>query len=148
MAERKNTGESSNKAGGTGTLPAFMRRRQSNTGLLLPPLFFPSILLILKEEPQHGYSIFKKLVEVGIVDSRMDPSPVYKTLRYLETYAMAVSEHQESGKGPARKVYRLTDQGEETLAFLALKVDQATEIIKWFQSTYQELTQGDGKSTG
>src|SRR4030042_5520084 len=58
-------------------------------GILLPPLFIPSILLLLKEEPCHGYSLLKKLAQVGVVDAKMDPSSIYKVLRMLEEQGLA-----------------------------------------------------------
>jgi len=108
-------------------------------GILLPPLFIPSILLLLKEEPSHGYSLLKKLAEVGVVDAKMDPSSIYKVLRMLEEQGLAISEHESGGRGPARKIYRLTKKGNETLTFMAALIDRATEIIVWFQGKYEEL---------
>lgn len=108
-------------------------------GILLPPLFIPSILLLLKEEPSHGYSLLKKLSNIGVVDVEMDPSPIYKVLRMLEEGGLAVSENVSGDRGPARKEYRLTTKGNETLAFMAGLIDRATEIIKWFQYKYDEL---------
>lgn len=108
-------------------------------GILLPPLFIPSILLLLKEEPSHGYSLLKKLAEVGVVDAKMDPSSIYKVLRMLEEQGLAVSEHESGGRGPARKTYRLTKKGNETLAFMAALIDRATGIITWFQGKYEGL---------
>ena len=111
-------------------------------GILLPPLFMPSILLLLREEPSHGYSLLKKLSNVGVVDAEMDPSPIYKVLRMLEEGGLAVSKNvssMSSNGGPARNVYRLTTKGREALAFMAMRIDRATEIIEWFQGKYDEL---------
>ena len=108
-------------------------------GILLPPLFIPSILLLLKEEPSHGYSLLKKLADVGVVDAQMDPSSIYKVLRMLEEQGLAVSEHESGDRGPARKIYRLTKNGGETLAFMAALIDRATGAIAWFQGKYEEL---------
>ena len=108
-------------------------------GILLPPLFVPSILLLLKEEPSHGYSLLKKLSEVGVVDAGMDPSPIYKVLRILEEDGIAVSDHSDGERGPARKVYSLTKKGNETLAFMNDRIERATLIIEWFQRKYEEL---------
>jgi len=109
------------------------------TGIIFPPLFIPSVLLLLKEEPSHGYSLLKRLADVGVVDADMDPSPVYKVLRLLEEKGLAVSEHEGGNKGPARKVYRLTDKGNEALSAMASRITRATEIIGWFQKKYKEL---------
>lgn len=107
-------------------------------GILLPPLFIPSILLLLKEEPSHGYSLLKKLAEVGVVDANMDPSSIYKVLRMLEEHGLAVSEYSSGERGPARRVYRLTKKGDETLTYLAALIERATETIAWFKGKYEE----------
>ena len=128
------------KAGEDFVRPVFLQKgRRIPKGILLPPLFMPSILLLLKEQPDHGYSILKKLADIGVVDPEMDPSPVYKVLRMLENEGMAESEHESGDKGPARKVYRLTDKGEQALDFLASRIDKAEEIIAWFRAGYKEL---------
>jgi DNA-binding PadR family transcriptional regulator len=131
-AEQRERGESCR--------PAFLQKsRRIPKGILLPPLFMPSILLILKERPDHGYSILKKLADIGVVDPEMDPSPVYKVLRMFEEEGLAESEHESGDKGPARKVYRLTEKGDRTLDFLAARMDKAGEIIAWFQAGYKRL---------
>lgn len=108
-------------------------------GILLPPLFIPSILLLLKEEPSHGYSLLKKLAEVGVVDAKMDPSSIYKVLRMLEERGLAVSEQESGDRGPARRTYSLTEKGNEALAFMAALIDRATGTIAWFQGKYELL---------
>jgi DNA-binding PadR family transcriptional regulator len=128
------------KVGGDFVRPAFLQKsRRIPKGILLPPLFMPSILLLLKEQPDHGYSILKKLADIGVVDPEMDPSPVYKMLRLFENEDLVESEHKSGDKGPARKEYRLTKKGEQTLDFLATRIDKAEEIIAWFQAGYKEL---------
>ena len=109
-------------------------------GILIPPLFIPSILLLLKEEASHGYSLLKKLADAGVVDAKMDPSSIYKVLRKLEQQGLAVSEHDDGDRGPARKIYRLTEEGNETLTYMAAFIDRATGTIAWFQEKYDKLS--------
>jgi PadR family transcriptional regulator PadR len=110
-------------------------------GILIPPLFIPSILLLLKEKPSHGYSLLIKLADAGVIDAEMDPSPIYKVLRLLEENGLAVSEYEIGNKGPARRVYRLTDKGNKTLSVMASRIERSTEIIRWFQDKYKESRQ-------
>lgn len=112
---------------------------RSTKGILIPPLFIPSILLLLKEEPAHGYSLLKKLSRIGVVGPDMDPSPIYKTLRWFEDIGLAVSEREKGERGPDRKVYRITDAGDEALSFFASRIETAGEIIAWFQDKYEGL---------
>ncbi len=112
---------------------------RATKGIMIPPLFIPSILLLLKEEPTHGYSLLKKLSQLGVVSPDMDPSPIYKTLRWFEEIDLVVSERERGERGPDRKVYRITDAGDESLAFFASFVEKAGEIIAWFHDKYEEL---------
>ncbi len=138
VKDRNSPNESNEIESASSEMAAHMARMRSS-GILFPPLFFPSILLLLAEEPSHGYLLSKKLAEAGIVDDKMDPSPIYKILRNLEEWELAVSEHVEEGRGPARKVYQLTDKGREALSFMASRVDTATDLIKWFKGKYKAL---------
>jgi DNA-binding PadR family transcriptional regulator len=112
---------------------------RATKGIIIPPLFIPSILLLLKEEPTHGYALMKKLSQLGVVSPDMDPSPIYKTLRWFEEIGLAVSESERGERGPDRKVYRVTEAGDESLAFFASRVEEAGKIIAWFQRKYEEL---------
>ncbi|MBN2026057.1 MAG: PadR family transcriptional regulator [Actinobacteria bacterium] len=108
-------------------------------GILIPPLFMPSLLLLLKEDPAHGYALLKRMAQLGVVSPDMDPSPVYKTLRWFEEMGLVVSERERGERGPDRKVYRITKKGDESLASFAPMVDKAGEIIAWFRDKYEEL---------
>jgi PadR family transcriptional regulator PadR len=112
---------------------------RATKGIIIPPLFMPSILLLLKEEPTHGYGLLKKLSQLGVVSPDMDPSPIYKMLRWFEEMGLVVSERERGERGPDRKVYRITEAGDESLAFFASLVEKAGEIISWFQDKYKEL---------
>lgn len=112
---------------------------RSTRGILIPPLFIPSILLLLKEEPTHGYALLRKLSQLGVVSPDMDPSPVYKTLRWFEDIGLAVSRREKGERGPDRKVYSITDAGDEALASFASLIETAGEIITWFKGKYDEL---------
>jgi PadR family transcriptional regulator len=112
---------------------------RATKGIIIPPLFLPSILLLLKEEPTHGYALLKRLAQIGVVSPDMDPSPIYKTLRWFEETGLVVSERERGERGPDRKVYRITEAGNESLAFFAPLVEKAGEIITWFQDKYREL---------
>ena len=112
---------------------------RATKGIIIPPLFMPSILLLLKEEPTHGYALLKRLSQLGVVSPDMDPSPIYKTLRWFEETGLVVSERERGERGPDRKVYRITEAGNGSLAFFAGLVEKAGEIIAWFQDKYKEL---------
>lgn len=137
-------GESSDKTEGSASEPDFVGPRLLKKGIVFPPLFLPTILLFLKEGPTHGYALLKKLAAIGIANPDMDPSPLYKSLRFLEEQGLVLSEHESGEKGPARKVYRLTEQGEKALQSMASVVERASDIVEWYLKKYEELVARDG----
>jgi DNA-binding PadR family transcriptional regulator len=92
----------------------------------------PAILLLLDEEPSHGYSLFHKLSGLGITDAAMSPATVYRVLSKLEEEGLAVHEHADDGQGPTRKVYMLTDEGREALAGWRSHIEETRGLLDWF----------------
>ena len=73
----------------------------------------PAILLLLVEEPQHGYGLAKGLQELKF--GRVDRPSVYRALAQLEGDGLIDSSQQESQPGQGRHVYCLTQLGEQVL---------------------------------
>ncbi len=106
----------------------------------------PSILLLLAEEPTHGYALQEKLIELGVADKRLPLSIVYRFLRDLEGDKLAVSDQVvEEGKGPARKVYRLTPKGWEDLGFWSEGLKTLNGFIYEFQNRFEAAQMDSGK---
>lgn len=101
-------------------------------------LLRPAVLLLLAEEPAHGYQLMARLRELGI-GKGMDPSLLYRLLRMLESSGLAESSLDDTGAGPARKVYRLTPQGRELLDLWISGLDDALEILESLKSRYQKM---------
>ena len=74
---------------------------------------FPAVLLLLSEEPSYGYELVKGLraFRFGTVDR----PAVYRALAQLEKDGLVASRSAQSKAGTARRVYRLTDDGELAL---------------------------------
>ena len=72
----------------------------------------PCLLLLLCEGPAHGYDLVERLVPFGFTS---DPPVVYRNLRRMEAEGFVESSWDTSGKGPARRVYRLTVRGRSHL---------------------------------
>src|SRR5450759_470580 len=82
-----------------------------------PPVFFTSsiIMLLLAEEPAHGYALFKKMCDIGIFEDGTDASMIYPTLHALDAEGLITSELVDEGACPARKVFHLTREGRKAL---------------------------------
>lgn len=99
----------------------------------------PILMLLLAEEPVHGYELMGRLKEFGIGQSGMDPSLLYRLLRILERGGLAESTLDDSGSGPARKVYRLTPEGMEVLDMWAANLDEVSALLQKFKERYGAL---------
>lgn len=84
------------------TLPAWQRAS-------LPML----ILRALAVAPRHGYGISQALVSVGL--QPIKGAQLYPALGRLEDDGAITAQWEQSGPGPARKVYELTTAGHELL---------------------------------
>jgi len=71
-----------------------------------------AILVLLAEEPMHGYQIIQELTERTGGVWRPSPGSVYPTLQQLQDEELVREAPSESGK----RVYELTDAGREQVA--------------------------------
>ncbi len=99
----------------------------------------PMVLLLLAEQPMHGYELMGKLKDFGMGQGMMDPSILYRMLRHLESDGLAESTLDDSGSGPARKVYNLTPEGREMLDFMAAGLEEVTGFLNHFKERYAGL---------
>lgn len=74
-----------------------------------------AILVLLAEQPMHGYQIIQELAERTGGVWRPSPGSVYPTLQQLEDEDLVRETASESGK----RVYELTDAGREQAASTA-----------------------------
>ena len=75
------------------------------------------ILALLAEEPRHGYEIERVIEERGLRQGiRVGFSSIYSILKQLEKAGFIEGQMElPDGKGPARKVYRLSPSGHQAL---------------------------------
>lgn len=106
----------------------------------------PSLLLLLKERPAHGYELMERLGEVFPRASALpDVSTLYRVLTFLEEEG-AVSSHWEAGEGAGRRVYSLTEQGAEVLASWAAAFRDEHQRLGRFLSRFE--AHGGGTRSG
>ncbi|MEW6554301.1 MAG: helix-turn-helix transcriptional regulator [Actinomycetota bacterium] len=113
-------------------------RRQMPRRFLLP-----SIMLLLAEEPSHGYALVQKLVAMGAAEKRLPLAVVYRELLHLESRRMAGFDFAKpEGRGPARKVYHLTEKGRKELSSWAVSMQEVRNFIDAFQVRYTAVEKG------
>ena len=70
------------------------------------------LLVLLDERAGHGYELAPRLAELGI---EADMGALYRTLRAMDRRGEVRSFWDGPVRGPARRVYRLTDEGRRLL---------------------------------
>jgi PadR family transcriptional regulator len=73
------------------------------------------LLLLLQKGEAHGYELANELPKYALTDAQVEAAALYRTLRTLEHNGNLTSRWDAGSSGPARRVYRLTDEGEEHL---------------------------------
>lgn len=105
---------------------------------VLPRNFLrPCLLLLLREEPAHGYELLERLRTFGF--DRTDPGGLYRALRALEEDGFVHSAWEPSSAGPDRRIYQLTRAGMEELHSRAKALDCARDTLDVFLSRYGEF---------
>ena len=75
----------------------------------------PCLLLLLIKAPAHGYELLGRLEEFGLDPEEQDPGLLYRTLRRMEEEGFLQSHWDTETGGPAKRLYKVTEDGEELL---------------------------------
>lgn len=95
----------------------------------LPRRFLrPVLMLLLAEEPSHGYDLLEKVNELGL--EKADAGGLYRTLRTMEQEDLVESWWEPSESGPPRRSYQLTEEGEEWLHLEAGELRETLELLQ------------------
>jgi poly-beta-hydroxybutyrate-responsive repressor len=97
----------------------------------------PCILLLLREQPAHGYDLLERLRPLGFV--RDDPGRLYRALRSLEAERLVRSAWEGSDSGPDRRVYEVTRAGMEELHNQSHGIAESAKTLERFLSRYSEF---------
>ena len=94
----------------------------------------PSLLLGLKIKPSYGYELINNIQKFGFVQGQAPPGMIYRHLRGLEADGLVQSEWHTEGSGPARRIYRLTPEGDEALSlWIDYMQGQADNLVRFIQ---------------
>lgn len=118
----------------------FVRAHACECGTGMPRhLIRPLILLLLAEKPCHGYELIGRLGKLELGLDSMDPSIIYRVLRQMENEGLATSRLNDSGSGPARKVYELTPEGLDVLDAWSVNLGALGSMLKKFDKRYRDF---------
>ena len=101
----------------------------------------PSILLLLRERPLHGYELIERLPELA-GEGRIDVGNLYRLLRALEAEDLVSSEWSAELPGPAKRTYELTPEGRRLLDRWAEALREAQSDIQSFLDRYEQEERG------
>ncbi|MGM9924483.1 MAG: poly-beta-hydroxybutyrate-responsive repressor [Bacillus sp. (in: firmicutes)] len=94
----------------------------------------PVLLLLLKDWNAHGYELMQKLTQFGL--HSIDQGNLYRILRQLEKDELVTSEWDTTSKGPAKRIYSITEMGEQYLDFWANSLGQYQKMLNQFFTMY------------
>ena len=148
MVKRETTSKTDN-SGADNSGPKAATSSGFSPGRSMPKNFMtPWILLLLKQWSLHGYLLMQHLQNMGF--PTVDHATLYKELRNLEKEGFVWSEWQTEGSGPAKRVYSITEAGEEMLQGWSDIVAGYQKVINGFFDMYGQLfgldMSGQGKS--
>ena len=100
----------------------------------------PVVLLLLKKKGRsYGYDLGNDLHAHALTDAVIERAALYRTLRTLEANGNVVSEWETDKGGPARRVYRLTRQGDDHLNEWAEVLDHVAKSMRSFVKVTRSL---------
>ncbi len=93
----------------------------------------PVLLFLLKRKGHsYGYELSGQLTEFALTDAEIEAAALYRTLRQLEKNGFVRSEWDSGHGGPARRLYMLTEQGEEHLDEWLAVLDHMSKSMAHF----------------
>jgi PadR family transcriptional regulator PadR len=99
----------------------------------------PSLLLQLAKKAAHGYELMDSLRSAQGMENLADPGMLYRTLRQFEEDELVISTWDTEGRGPARRVYQITDAGREYLEWWATDIRKTRAQLDQFLAEYESV---------
>lgn len=115
-------------------MPGRGRRCQRETRRCSMPIrgfIAPCLLLALAEQPSHGYELVADIEPFGL--GQTNPSLIYRSLRQMEQDGLVSSVWDtETGAGPARRVYQISEMGRQHLALWVQDLEETHRVLHVF----------------
>jgi DNA-binding PadR family transcriptional regulator len=100
----------------------------------------PSLLLLLRDGPRHGYELAEAAGEHLADERGVDLGNLYRLLRGLEDEGVVTSVWRADLPGPTRRTYKLTEAGRTLLDSWADALRRTEQVIAAFLRRYEEET--------
>lgn len=97
----------------------------------------PCLLLLLREDPAHGYDLLERVSALGF--EPLEPGGLYRALRKLEQDRLVRSAWEPSRAGPQRRIYEITRLGMEELHERAQALAGGVRVVETLLARYGEF---------
>ncbi len=94
------------------------------------------VLAVLHREPAHGLEVLRRLRAAGCGALNLKEGTLYPALYRLEASGLVAAQwekdaqrEQTGGRGPRRRIYRLTSKGQRQLAQGRAEFQQFVQVI-------------------
>lgn len=110
-------------------------KKTKSTNIGAPKNFLiPLMLLHLRDWNSHGYELMDRITQFG-VDS-LDRGNFYRLLRQLEKESLVTSKWDTESDGPAKRIYSITEDGEQYLDMWANSLSEYQNLLNQFFNLY------------
>ncbi len=130
-------------------MPRGRRRWQNGVGSEACPRHIhrflePCLLLLVHCREIHGYELVDGLKSFGFERNPVDTSTIYRSLRDMEDRGFVSSRWDTSNAGPARRLYRTTEEGDRYLAWWVVDLRETDRVLHHFLDTYNSHMKAHG----
>jgi poly-beta-hydroxybutyrate-responsive repressor len=94
-------------------------------------------LLLLHCREAYGYELLDELKPFGFEQNAASLSAAYRILRDLEEQGMVVSRWDTAGVGPARRLYKITEEGDRYLTLWVQDLRETEQTLHQFLGMYE-----------
>ena len=107
------------------------------------------LLMLLNEEPMHGYQLAEELQTRGYVrEGRFKTGSLYTILNRMDNKEILTSKHEKSESGRPRRVYSITEDGrshlKNGLQYMLRRKKFLDEVEEYYRLHFPEpATDGD-----
>jgi PadR family transcriptional regulator PadR len=92
--------------------------------------------MLLHCNESHGYDLQEGLKQFGFGQNPVDSSTVYRILRDLEERGFVTSRWDTDGAGPARRMYQISEEGDQYLAWWVEDLRETDRVLHHFLELY------------
>ncbi|MHC9540124.1 MAG: PadR family transcriptional regulator [Vulcanimicrobiota bacterium] len=108
----------------------------------------PIVLLALARLGEsYGYLIAHEAESISVTHAGLDTAVIYRTLHRLEMAEKVTSTWDTEGSGPARRLYRLTDEGWHHIGEWEEVLDGVARSLKKLKDGCRQAVENREKKT-